>query len=271
MSPADDQGVGPRLRKWRELRWLSQLALSSATGVSTRHLSCVETGRSAPSRELVLHLARELDVPLREQNQLLLVAGFAPVFAQRPLDDPSMAPVLSVLDSVVERSDPNPVVVVDGRWDLVRANTAALWMCSGVAPELLEPPANVARLSLHPDGLAPHVRNFDEYSSHLIDRLARAAAVTNDRALTELVVELVELAAHGRPRSWSDEARAAPPFPPPFALPLVIEVDGAVLRLFSTIATFGSAIDVTLSELSIETFYPADDATAEVLSTRPWT
>lgn len=277
MSPADDLGVGPRLRKWRELRRLSQLALSSATGVSTRHLSCVETGRSAPSRELVLHLARELDVPLREQNQLLLVAGFAPVFAQRPLDDPSMAPVLSVLDSVVERSDPNPVVVVDSRWDLVRANTAALWMCSGVAPELLEPPANVARLSLHPDGLAPHVRNFDEYSSHLIDRLARTAAVTNDRALTELVVELVELvelAAHGRPRSWRDEAPAAPPFPPPFpppfALPLVIEVDDTELRLFSTIATFGSAIDVTLSELSIETFYPADDATAEVLSTRPW-
>lgn len=267
MSPASDLTVGPQLRRWRELRRLSQLALSSATGVSTRHLSCVETGRSAPSRELVLHLARELEVPLREQNQLLLAAGYAPVFGHRPLDDPSMAPVLSVLDSVVHRSDPNPTVVVDGRWNLVHANASALWLCSGVAPELLEPPANVARLSLHPDGLAPRVRNFDVYSSHLIDRLARTAAVTNDGTLAALVDELVELATCSAPRRRQEEGSASLPF----ALPLVIEVDGTELRLFSTIATFGSAIDVTLSELSIETFYPADDATAEVLSTRPWT
>lgn len=213
---------------------------------------------------MVLHLARELEVPLREQNQLLLAAGYAPVFGHRPLDDPSMAPVLSVLDSVVHRSDPNPTVVVDGRWDLVHANAPALWLCSGVAPELLEPPANVARLSLHPDGLAPRVRNFDDYSSHLIDRLARTAAVTNDGTLAALVDELVELAGRRAPHRRDAVSL-------PFALPLVIEVDGTELRLFSTIATFGSAIDVTLSELSIETFYPADDATAEVLSTRPWT
>ncbi len=257
-------GVGPLLRDWREQRRLSQLALSSATGVSTRHLSCVETGRAAPSRELVLHLAAELDVPLRERNRLLLAAGYAPVFQERALDDAAMRPVAEVLATVVDRSDPNPTVIIDRHWNLVLANEAALWLCTGIAPELLAPPANVARLSLAPDGLAPRIRNLDEYSAHLLHRIRHTAALARDIELTALAEELEDSA----PGHFEDAPAMSDR--PSFALPLQIDVDHHRLTLFSTIATFGTAIDITLAELSIETFYPADDHTAAVLGQRPW-
>lgn len=254
-------GIGPMLREWREARRLSQLALSSAAGVSTRHLSCVETGRSRPSPELVLHLAEYLEVPLRARNQLLLAAGYAPVFRERPLDDPEMAPVALVLDSVLERSEPNPTVIVDRSWNLLRANAPALWLCTGVDPVLLEPPANVVRLSVHDDGLRPRISNFDEYAGHLAGRVRTAAVASRELGLAALADEVEELVGGA-----SGPAAGAPAF----AIPMCIEVDGRALALFSTIATFGTAVDVGLSELSIETFYPADDATAELLASHPW-
>lgn len=253
-------GIGPMLREWREARRLSQLALSSAAGVSTRHLSCVETGRSRPSPELVLHLAEHLEVPLRARNQLLLAAGYAPVFRERPLDDPEMAPVALVLDSVLERSEPNPTVIVDRSWNLLRANAPALWLCTGVDPGLLEPPANIVRLSVHSDGLRPRIANFDEYAAHLAGRVRAAAVASRDPELAALADEVDDLVGAPGPTAPT----------PAFAIPMCIEVDGRPLALFSTIATFGTATDVGLSELSIETFYPADDATAELLSSRPW-
>ena len=255
------------LRDWREQRRLSQLALSAATGVSTRHLSCVETGRATPSRELVLHLAEELDVPLRDRNHLLLAAGYAPTYRERQLSDPELRPATDVLAAVVQRSDPNPTVVVDRYWNLVMANAAAFWMCGSVVPELLEPPINVARLSVHPHGLAPHVRNFEEYATHLMARIRRDAAVTRDATLGRLVDEMEELCAtHSLRSAVPRRANVGAPF----AISLQIQVDGFELALFTTIATFGTPTDITLAELSIETFYPADDDTAAVLATRPW-
>ena len=260
---ATSVGVGPLLREWREQRRLSQLDLATAAEVSTRHLSFVETGRSKPSPELVLHLADHLEVPLRSRNQLLLAAGYAPVFRERPLDDPEMGPVAAVLDSVLERSDPNPTVVVDRAWNLVRANAPVLWLCSGVDPALLAPPTNVVRLSIDPRGLAPAIRNFDEYAAHLLHRVRSDAAISRDPELVALADEVAEVVG--------DVAVPSPLEQPAFALPLRVEVDGHELALFSTIATFGTAREVSLSELSIETFYPADDATAAVLADRPWT
>lgn len=256
-------GVGVLLREWREDRRLSQLAVSAATGVSTRHLSCVETGRAKPSRDLVLHLARELDVSLRDQNQLLLAAGFAPTYSEHALDDPAMAPVLEVLADVLTQSEPNPAVIVDRHWNLVRANAAAFWLCHDVAPELLQPPANIALLSLHPDGLAPHIENLDEYAQHVIHRLARTAAASRDQQLSDLVEDLRRLApSSGGPRPNGADVS--------FAVPMRLTVDGQTLALFSTIATFGTAVDITLAEVAIETFYPADAATRNHLATRPW-
>lgn len=254
-------GIGPLLREWREARRLSQLALSSAAGVSTRHLSCVETGRSSPSPELVLHLAEHLDVPLRFRNEMLLAAGYAPIFRERPLDDPLMAPVASVLDSVLERSEPNPTVIVDGSWNLLRANAPAFWLCSEVDPMLLEPPANVVRLSVHEAGLRPHITNFEEYAGHLADRVRSASAARRTPELATLADELDDLVGRAPGPSAGELA---------FAVPMCIEVEGRTLALFSTLSTFGTAVDVGVSELSIETFYPADDATARLLSSHPW-
>lgn len=256
--------IGSELRQWREARRLSQLALSSTAGVSTRHLSYVETGRSTPSRDLVLHLAETLDVPLRDRNRLLLAAGYAPVYPERPLDHEALRPAADVLAVVIERSDPHPTVVVDRHWNLLIANDAAFWLCDGVAPALFDPPANVARLSLHPDGLAPRIRNFDEYASHLLARLRRTAELTGDTQLGALVDELETLSpVQSLPKRHT-------PGPLTVALPLEIDVEGHSLSLFSIIARFGTAIDVTLDELSIETFYPADDATTDLLNQRPW-
>ena len=254
--------AGPLLREWRERRRLSQLDLSSRTGVSTRHLSCVETGRARPSRELLLFLAEELAVPRRATNELLLAAGFAPVYTQFALDDVAMANVASVVALVLTGNDPNPTTVIDTRWNLIDANAAAFWLTTGVSMELLTAPINIARLSLHPDGLAGRVRNFDEYAGQLLRHMRHTLAATHDRALAELIDELEEFAPSAA-RVISEH--------PDVVLPLDLEVAGLELSFVSTITTFGSARDVTLSELSIETLYPANPHTAEVLAKRPWT
>ncbi len=264
LSPAVGRaGVGELLRAWRQRRRLSQLDLSIEAEVSARHLSFVETGRSNPSRELLLHLAEHLDVPLRERNALLLAAGYAPVYRERSLEDEEMDPVRDALDLILRGHEPYPAVIVDRHWDLVLANRSALGVFTeGAAPSLLEPPVNVYRLGLHPDGLAPRVRNLEEYSVHLLTQLQRQVAVSADPDLAALL----------------DEVRSYPgitvPATPPVTdaaqmlfLPIRLErPDGTELSFFSTIATFGTALDVTVAELSIEAFFPADDATKELLT-----
>jgi transcriptional regulator with XRE-family HTH domain len=251
--------VGPLLRDWRLRRRLSQLDLALDAGVSARHLSFVETGRSRPSAEMVLHLTERLGVPLRERNRLLLAAGHAPVFEQRDLDDPEMAPIRQALQQILDGHEPYPAVVVDGAWEMVAANRAVALLTEGVAPDLLAPPLNVLRVSLHPHGLAPRIANLGEWRAHLLDRLRRQIALTADPALKTLLDELLGYPAPEEPeRGGADGGHD-------LAVPLRLRGDAGELTFISTIATFGTAVEVTASELSIESFFPADRATEEAL------
>jgi transcriptional regulator with XRE-family HTH domain len=244
---------------------LSQLDLSLEAEVSTRHLSFVETGRSTPSRELVLHLAEHLEVPLRERNTLLLAAGYAPTYRQTPLDADDMAPVRDAVEKILAGHDPYPAVVVDRHWNLVAANAALLAVLTdGVDPELLAPPANVLRASLHPDGLAPRIVNFRQWTDHLLERLDRQIAASGDPELVDLRDDLLRLPGVAAPRGVTD-ADTDPASR--LFVPLVLRAgDGPPLRFFSTVATFGTALDITVAELAIESFFPADEATAAALA-----
>ena len=249
-------GVGTLLREWRSRRRLSQMELALDADVSTRHLSFVETGRSKPSRALVLQLADHLDVPLRERNALLLAAGYAPAYAERALGDEAMTPVRDALERLLKAHEPFPAVAIDRQWELVAANAPALALLTdGVSPELLEPPANTLRVTLHPDGLAPRIANLAEYSAHLLHLVEREAAATGDPALVALHAEL-----RGYPG-----VEASPPLHDP-ANSLFIPLRLGELSFFSTIARFGTALDVTVAELAIESFFPADEKTAAALA-----
>jgi len=248
--PEPTVGAGGLLRAWRSRRRMSQLDLASRADVSTRHLSCVETGRSAPSRELVLHLARHLDVPLREQNDLLLAAGYAPAFSELDLGSPAMRPVMAAIETMLAGSEPNPTLVMDRHWNLVLANEAALMMTEGVAGHLLEPPLNVVELTLHPDGLAPSISNLDEVAGHLIHRIRRQHAVTGDETLAELATK----AEHLVPTASSIQ-----PITAAAAMTVHLRLAGVETSLLSVVSTFGTALDVTAAELTIETFYDVTD------------
>ena len=257
LAPAPS--IGHLLREWRRRRLLSQLDVSLDAAVSARHLSFVETGRAKPSRELVLHLAEHLDVPLRERNALLLAAGYAPAYAETPLDDEAMAPVRAALEKILAGHSPFPAVIVDRRWDIVSANATAMALLGdGVAPELLEPPVNAMRVCLHPDCLAPRIVNLRDYGAHLLTRLARQSALAPDLGLSELAEEL-----RGYPGVERHEA-ALEPAELLFA-PLQLRAFGHELGFFSTLATFGTALDVTVAELAIESFFPADPETEAAL------
>jgi transcriptional regulator with XRE-family HTH domain len=251
---APEPSFGRLLREWRGRRRLSQLDLANEAGVSARHLSFVETGRARPSREMVLRLAEQLEVPLRERNELLVAAGFAPVYGHRRLDEPDMATVRAALDLVLAAYEPYPALVVDRAWNLVAANHAVATFTDGVAPFLLEPPANVLRLSLHPEGLAPRILDLAQWRRHVLHRLAREAQLTGDPGLAALHRELAALPGG---------TAAAPP--DGIAVPLRIRSGDDVLAFLSTVTTFGTAVDVTAAELSIEAFLPADAATADAL------
>ncbi len=258
---SDVRPIGEQLRAWRRRRRLSQLELASAAGVSTRHLSFVETGRSAPSREMVLRLAEHLDVPLRDRNLLLVAAGYAPVFAETPIHEPRMDAVRAALRQVLNGHEPYPAVVVDRFWNLVDANGAAALFMEGAAPELLEPPVNVLRLSMHPDGMARNILNLAEWRAHMIDRVRRHVALTADASLARLHREL---------RAFPGDVgeAIAPPEGGEVVVPLRMRADGRELSFFSTIATFGTPVDITVAELAIESFYPADEATTAFLRER---
>ena len=257
---ADRPRIATLLREWRERRRMSQLDLALGAGVSARHVSFVETGRSRPSAEMVMQLAEYLDVPLRDRNALLLAAGYAPAFAQRDLADPEMGPVRDAIARVLRGHEPYPAVVVDRHWGLVAGNAAVPLLTAGVAEHLLEPPVNVLRLSLHPEGLAPRITNLGEWRAHLLDRLGRQAVASGDPALFALHEELAGYPGGGGGHSVDLEAGE-------IAVPLRIRAGdgGPELSFLSTATTFGTAIDVTVSELSIESFFPADEATVRAL------
>jgi len=239
-------GAGSLLRTWRERRRVSQLELSTVAAVSTRHLSYVETGRSRPSRELLLHLADRLDVPLRERNQLLLAAGFAPVFTEFDLDDPEMQPVADALAVMLAGNEPNPTIVMDRHWNLLMANDSALTLTAGVASHLLAPSINILRLTLHPDGLASRIVNFAEVAHHLVDRLRRQVDLTGDAELVALLDEA---------RHWTSGIDEVDTDPAAVVVPMTLRIDGEERSYFSMVSTFGTAADVTAAELTIETFY----------------
>jgi transcriptional regulator with XRE-family HTH domain len=253
--------VGHLLRDWRQRRRRSQLDLAVEAEVSARHLSFVETGRSRPSRELVLHLAEHLEVPLRDRNSLLLAAGYAPSYRERSLDTEELEPVRQAIDKILSGHEPFPAVVVDRYWNIVSANGALLSLLGSVVnARLLEPPANALRIALHPDGLAPHIENLVEYADHLLARLDRQASTAGSDEMRELAQELRSYPGiPTAPTSHGDVVDRL------FA-PLVLRLEGRPrLTFFSTIATFGTALDVTVAELAIEQFFPADRATAAAL------
>jgi transcriptional regulator with XRE-family HTH domain len=251
--------VGPLLRDWRKRRRLSQLDLALEAGVSARHVSFIETGRSTPSPEMLLRLAGKLDVPPRESNELLIAAGYAPRYGALAYEAPEMDPVRAAIDRLLAAHDPYPAVVVDRHWELIAANQGVGLLTDGVAPELLEPPVNALRLALHPDGVARRILNLAEWRGHLLERLERQARLTGDPALHTLLREL-----RGYPGGESDD----PPEHDVFVPLRLAGPDGAELGFLSTVATFGTAVDVTAAELSIESFFPADAATAAALPAR---
>ena len=251
--------IGALLRAWRQRRRRSQLDLALDAEVSQRHLSFVESGRASPSREVVLRLAEQLDMPLRERNGLLLAAGYAPLYAERPLSDPAMRAGRVAVEMILRAHAPHPALAVDRHWTMVAANAALTPLLDGVADlTLLARPVNVMRLALHPRGLAPRIANFAQWRAHLLERLHRQVEASADPTLAALLVELTALDAPSCPGG-----SAAPPGG--IAVPLEIDTAQGRLSLISTTTVFGTPTEITLSELAIEAFYPADDTTAERL------
>lgn len=244
---------GEVLRDWRRRRRLSQLDLALEADVSARHVSFIESGRSTPSRAMVLRLAAALEVPLRERNRLLVAAGLAPQYTERGLDDPEMAPVRAGLERVLAAYEPSPCLVVNRHWDVLQANSSTAVLLEGVAPHLLGHP-NALRIALHPDGLAPRIRNLAQWRHHVVGRLRRE--VTGAPGLAALLSEV-----ESYPGGMDDSADLGE-----VAVPLELyRLDGVLLSFLSLVATFGTALDLTAAELSIEAFLPADEATAEAL------
>jgi transcriptional regulator with XRE-family HTH domain len=253
--------IGAQLRSWRQRRRLSQLDLALDAGISQRHLSFVESGRATPSRDMVLHLAEQLEVPLRERNMLLLAAGFAPRFSDRPLDDPALAAARAMVEAILRAHVPHPALAVDRHWTMVAANEAVAPLLAGVRDAtLLRPPVNVLRLSLHPEGLAHAIANLPQWRAHVLGRLKRQVLASADPVLADLLGELSEFAPDGKDRTGVGQSLTDE-----IAIPLELDTTQGRLSLISTTTVFGTPTEVTLSELAIEAFYPADRATAERL------
>ncbi|MFD5035480.1 helix-turn-helix domain-containing protein [Streptomyces sp. NPDC058405] len=267
---APDTAVGPLLRDWRRQRRVSQLELALRADSSARHISFIETGRSRPSEEMVLRLAEHLDVPVRERNVLLLAAGYAPRFTETALDDPAMDALREGLGQLLRGYEPYPAVVVDGTYTVVAANRGIALLMEGLPEKLLAPPLNAMRITLHPEGLAPRIRNLPEWRGHLLEQMGRQLALSRSPALRELYEEVAAYPLPApRPGAARTEAAApadGPAAMPGFALPMRIEHDGHVLSFVSSISTFNTPMDVTVAELAVETFLPADPATVKYLT-----
>jgi transcriptional regulator with XRE-family HTH domain len=255
--------IGSLLRAWRERRHLSQIDLANAAEISPRHISFLETGRSAPSRAMLLRLSQRLDIPLRERNTLLLSAGFAPMYSERRLDDPALEQARRAVELVIAGHEPYPAVAVDRHWTIVSANAALRHLVKDIEPSLLTPPINILRLALHPQGIAPRVENYAQLRTHLLSRLRQQIDATADPILLNLLVELNALPAPpgaAAPGSTPDETDYGG-----VGVPLRIRTEYGVLAFFGTVTVFGTPLDITLAELAIESFFPADASTAEAL------
>jgi transcriptional regulator with XRE-family HTH domain len=253
--------IGELLREWRQRRRISQLDLALEAEISPKHVSFVETGRAQPSREMILRLSEHLQIPLRDRNALLTAAGFAAVYYERPLSDPALAAARAAVDLVLKGHEPFPAIAVDRHWTLVAANGPAGAFLDGVDPALLEPPVNVLRLSLHPAGLAPRIANLVEWREHLLERLKRQVDASGDPVLADLLTEL-----RGYPVSPDAAAASAPVRDyAGVVVPFELRTPAGVLSFFGTITVFGTPIDITLSELALESFFPANARTAEAL------
>jgi transcriptional regulator with XRE-family HTH domain len=251
---------GEHLRQWRQRRRLSQLDLAHEAEISTRHLSFVETGRSVPSREMVLRLAERLDVPLRERNAMLVAAGYAPMYRERPLDDPALAAARQAVELILKSHEPYPALAVDRHWNLLAGNAMLPHLMTGIDPSLLKPPVNVLRLSLHPLGLAPRIVNLLQWRNHLFERLRQQVHATGDAGLAAL---FEELRGYPLPEGVQDTHLEGELLG--VAMPFQFRTKLGVLSFISTITVFGTPVDVTLQELALETFFPADAVTAEAL------
>jgi transcriptional regulator with XRE-family HTH domain len=258
--PAPPLGVGPLLRRWRDQRRLSQMELALEAEVSTRHISFVETGRSRPSRDMVVKLAEHLDVPLRERNELLLAAGYAPAYPESSFEDEELSAVRDAVRRLLAAHEPYPAVAVDRRWELVDGNAGVALIAAGAAAHLLAPPVNALRLSLHPEGMAPRIANLGEWRAHVLGRLRREVNATQDAQLRTLLAEL-----EGYPGDDAGDRAWTRPGAGEIVVPLRLKTGAAELSFMSTVTTFGTPLDITVSELSIEAFFPADDHTAAVL------
>ena len=252
---APERPVGALLREWRERRRLSQLELSAGAGVSTRHLSYVETGRSRPTRQMILRLCEHLEVPLRARNTLLLAGGHAPAYPVSTMDSPRLHAVLDAVRRLLDSQLPYPAVLVDAGWELVDANAAVGLLTEGSADFLLEPPVNVLRLSLHPKGMAPRIRNLGQWRGHILERLQRQVAATGSPHLAELLAELRGYPGGAEPATGAEDV----------VVPLRYTARGHDLAFLSTTSIFGTPHDVTVAELAVESFFPADQPTAQAL------
>jgi transcriptional regulator with XRE-family HTH domain len=251
--------IGNHLRDWRQRRRLSQLDLACEANISTRHLSFLETGRSMPSREMILRLADQLQIPMRERNVLLVAAGYAPIFVERSLDDPKLDAMRRAIDLVIEGHKPFPAFAINRHWEIVSSNAALPQLYEGIADHLLTRPVNGMRLSLHPDGLAPRILNLEEWRAHLLHRLRQQIDLTADPVLVELLRELL-----GYPTPRGVHRQDSDPFAGA-VVPLRLATSIGELSMFSTTMIFGTPVDITLSELAIETFFPADASTSEIV------
>jgi transcriptional regulator with XRE-family HTH domain len=271
---AQSRPVGELLRDWRQRRRMSQLDLACEAEISTKHLSFLETGRSRPSREMVLHLAEQLEVPLRDRNILLGAAGFAPIYHERSLDDPALQAARRGIDLLLAAHEPNPALAIDRRWVMVASNQGAMNLVQGVEGLLLQPPVNVLRLSLHPAGLAPRIANLPQWRAHVIQRLRRQIELSGDTVLVDLLEEILDYPVPRRPPALgplpgaptanaghSNDDQEFDGVAVPFKL---VTIDGT-LSFYSATTMFGTPVDITLSELAIETFFPADAETARIM------
>lgn len=251
--------VGGLLREWRQRRRLSQLDLACEAHISTRHLSFLETGRAQPSRDMILHLAEQLEVPMRERNVLLVAAGFAPTFGEHSLDDPALASVKEAIEMVLERQKPYPAFAIDRHWRVVASNAALPELYEGCAEHLVAPPVNGLRLTLHPQGMAPRIANLADWRAHILSRLKQQIDMTADPELLALRRELLSYPAPPDAHELNDDA---------VAVPFKVHTSRGLLSFFTTTTIFGTPVDVTLSELALELFFPADVATAKAVERR---
>ncbi len=253
--------IGMLIRQWRQRRRLSQLELAADADISTRHLSFLETGRSSPSREMVLRLAERLDVPLRERNRMLVAAGFAPMYRERALDDPELLAARQAVDTLLAAHEPFPALAIDRHWQLVAANRTVHRLLDGIDPALLAPPPNVLRLSLHPRGLAPRIANLGQWRRHLLARLQHQVDATADTQLEALLVELRELPVLSQGHDAPEPAGASESV----VVPLQLHTPHGLLSFIGTTTVFGTPADITLAELALELMFPADAFTAQAL------